>query len=437
MSQSDTSPDIRSLLHKAELDAERIVSLARMAVSLGLLLFFAVAIPAVADTEDPLLVRQSYLAIATILGYLSVALFSWLMLQRNRFRKWMIWFVSLADVLFVIASIWSGMDNLQLTGDTMFVFPAVWLIPLVLSFGVLRGNPRVLGSTVVLMSVGLLALVGYQTGSAKGQTDDSIWLLLALPPNIMRFIMIALAGIVLIAATTRTRALLHRSIDATERNANLTRYLPAKLAPQLAAGQLGTLRQGRREEIAVLFIDIRGFTRMSESMSPQDVSDFVTRFRHIVSGVAESHGGMIDKFMGDAAMILFSEPDDPAQAARNGLACARALNRAMQDWSERRCRRGIGPVQAGIGLHFGSVFSGVVGDETRLEYTVFGDAVNVAARLQEMTRQLMVPVLASQETVQAAGSSDWVQVADTALRGRSDDTVILRPAGLDAQQWLQ
>ncbi len=443
MPTPEASSDLPELLREAEVEAERLVSLARMAVALGLVMFFAIAVPPTDELRDAVLARQGFFALLTMLAYLLVGGVIWLSIRTRLFHRWMIWPAATTDALFVLLSIWTGMENTHLTGDAMFVFPSVWLIPVVLSFGVLRGNPWVLAWTAFLVVVGVAGLVAFQAGSAKGQDDSAVWLFLALPPNVMRLIMITLAGIVLVAAAhrTRTRTLVHRSIDATIRNANLTRYLPAKLAPQLAAGHLDDLRHGRREDIAVLFIDIRGFTQLSEGMTPQEVSDFVTEFRHRVARVVDAHDGVIDKFMGDAAMVLFTEPDDPHRAAANGLACATDLHRAMTRWSTRRVALGQQPVSAGIGLHFGAVFSGVVGDETRLEYSVFGDTVNVAARLQEMSKTLNSPVLASREAVSAAQAEGWHHIAQTALRGRQGDMDIMAPVvgenGSDPEKRLQ
>ena len=222
--------------------------------------------------------------------------------------------------------------------------------------------------------------------------------------------------------------MLLRSIDATLRSANLTRYLPAELAPQLAAGHLDDLRKGQREEIAVLFVDIRGFTRLSETMSPPQVSDFITEFRRRVARVVQAHGGVIDKFMGDAAMVMFPDPEQPSLAAARGLASAIALRDEIAEWSQARIAAGDTQVAVGIGVHFGVVFSGVVGDETRLEYTVFGDTVNVAARLQEMTKDLSAPVLATGEAVLAADAAqEWTPVTETPLRGRQTAMRIMAP----------
>ncbi|MGB1387433.1 MAG: adenylate/guanylate cyclase domain-containing protein [Paracoccaceae bacterium] len=440
MNAPTEKPEIEALLCDAEVEAERLVSIARIAVALGLLIFFAIAFPPIEEVEHAVLIRQGYAALAMMLAYLLIGVLIWLAIRTRMFHRRMIWPAAVADSLFAVFSMKASMDKTYLSGDAVFVFPSVWLVPLVLSFGVLRGNPRVLAVHVSVLVAGIAIIVAADAGAIKGQGDSVIWLFLGPPPNVMRLIMIALAGVILVVAARRTRLLLFQSIDATIRNVNLTRYLPAELAPQLAAGRLEDLREGQREEIAVLFIDIRGFTQLSETMTPREVSDFVTEFRRLVARVVEDNDGVIDKFMGDAAIVLFTEPDRPQQAAMNGLNCAVALNATMQEWSTARTRSHNAPIDAGIGLHFGALFSGVVGDETRLEYSVFGDTVNVAARLQEMSKQLRSPVLASGETVNAADATGWHQIAQTPLRGRQGPTDIMAPngkAGSDPEKRLQ
>lgn len=426
--QTQARPEVDTLLRNAALEAERILSLTRIAVALGLSLSFALSVGPTTGADDAILARQWTYAVGTMFAYLLLGAATYLAVRHGRFHRWMIWPTATADALFVVISVWTGMLNTGLSGDAVFVLPSIWLIPLVLAFGILRGDPWVMGWTVLMLSVGIGGLIVLQAGMMEDQTGHAVWLFLSLPPNAMRLAMILLAGLVLVLAAWRTRALLQSSIDVAVRNTNLTRYLPAQFAPQLAAGRLEDLRRGQREDIAVLFIDLRGFTQMSEAMSPQQVSDFVTEFRTRVARVVENHDGVIDKFMGDAAMVLFRSPADPARAAMNGLNCALALDRMMGQWSRTRQALGAGPLRAGVGMHFGAVFSGVVGDETRLEYSVFGDTVNVAARLQELSKQVGLAVLVSRAAVEAAGADGWVQVAHTCLRGREGDMDIMAPA---------
>ena len=105
--------------------------------------------------------------------------------------------------------------------------------------------------------------------------------------------------------------------------------------------------------MAVLFVDLREFTRLSEGMTPEEVSAFVTEFRRQVSQATAATGGIIDKYLGDAAMILFRGDGDANQAAADCLACAEALHVAICTWSEARQQAGLLPIRAGIGAHIG------------------------------------------------------------------------------------
>jgi len=117
--------------------------------------------------------------------------------------------------------------------------------------------------------------------------------------------------------------------------------------------------------------------------------------------VAFAHGGTIDKYIGDAIMVHFGTPrpqkNDPIQA----LACAGAMLDEIRGWSDERVRRGEVPIEIGIGVHYGEVLVGNIGDARRLEYTVLGDTVNVASRLERMTREAGVPLIVSDDLVMA------------------------------------
>ena len=200
MSEPAHKPEIEELLREAEVEAERLVSIARIAVALGLLTFFAIAVPPREEVEHAVLIRQGYAALATMLAYLLIGVLTWLAIRTRMFHRWMIWPAAVADSLFVVLSLMSSMENTQLTGDAVFVFPSVWLVPLVLSFGVLRGNPRVLAVSVAVLVLGIAAIVGAEAGLTKGSSDSAVWLFLGPPPNVMRLIMVALAGVVLVVA---------------------------------------------------------------------------------------------------------------------------------------------------------------------------------------------------------------------------------------------
>jgi adenylate cyclase len=176
-----------------------------------------------------------------------------------------------------------------------------------------------------------------------------------------------------------------RLIDQARREAvvlsNFQRYFAPDLAEQIAA-EAGSVRLGgTRRQVAVLFSDIRGFTSLAETMSPDDVARLLSDYFTVMVEIVFEHGGTLDKFMGDALMALWGAPiarrDDADRSIRAAIAMQRALRRLNQDWR----RRGRPTLSAGIGIGAGDVFAGNIGSDRRLEYTVIGDTVNIAARL--------------------------------------------------------
>lgn len=414
----------RDLWRQAEVEAERVVSMLRIGVSLGLFLIFLFTVWEAVGTAEGYLRRQFLFALVTMLSYLLLGLFTLWRARRGMFRSWMIWTGVTLDCAFLLANAWVGLENTALPGGVTFLLPPIWLVPVVLAFAVLRFNPYLQAYTVGLIVTGLTLMVLWQPETVTPLAAERARFLLSMPPNIIRIAMICLAGAVLVVAAHRMRRLLHRSITEAQARTNLTRYLPAQLAGRLADGGLEELRQGQRQNMAVLFIDLCGFTSWSEGRDPQEVSALITEFRRRVQRAAAGTQGLIDKYIGDAAMLLFEGED----GARRALDCAAALTAELADWSDQRRAAGDLPVAAGIGLHWGEVFSGVVGNSERLEYSVFGDTVNTAARLEQLTRSAEVQVIASEAVFTAAATEParegWSTLPPIHLRGRKNGLVI-------------
>ena len=416
------------LLRAAELDAERIVALLRIAVSAGLLAALVLAVDAVQTVGQDYLWHQVGLAAATLLAYLTVGVLSFAAIRKGVFRHWMIWAAVTADGVFLFLNSWLSLVNSGLSGEVVFAMPSAWMAPLILAFGVLRFNPLLLGYQVLLVAAGLLWLVLWEPAIVSDAAMQRVHLAMATPPNLMRVLMVALAGLVLMVAALRMRGLLHRSIEETRQKANLTRYLPAQMAGRLAGGGLEALQEGRQQKMAILFIDIRGFTSWCEGREPQDVSRLITEFRTRVELVAGRTGGLIDKYIGDAAMILF----EGERAAARALDCAEGLLVEMEAWRQEREATGETGLAAGIGVHWGEVFSGVTGTPARLEYSVFGDTVNTAARLEQLTKTNDTALIASATLLQEAGTEParggWTALPAEQLRGRRSGLALFAKA---------
>jgi len=168
--------------------------------------------------------------------------------------------------------------------------------------------------------------------------------------------------------------------DTTVR-ANFERYFAPNVAADIAQRGEAIRQGGERRPTTVLFSDIRGFTAIAEGMGPDAIAQFLSEYFSEMVEVIFEHGGTLDKFIGDAIMALWGAPiahaDDPDRALRAALAMQRSIARLNQRWASQ----GRPEIGVGIGINYGEVFAGNIGSHRRLEYTVLGDAVNVAARL--------------------------------------------------------
>ena len=162
---------------------------------------------------------------------------------------------------------------------------------------------------------------------------------------------------------------------------NFQRYFSPNLVQTIAEQQGSGKLQGVKKPVVIFFSDIRGFTSMSETMSPDDIATLLTEYFTEMVEIVFQHGGTLDKFMGDAIMALWGAPittgDDPDKAMQAALDMMGVLRELNKKWGEQGRRQ----VDIGIGINFGEVFAGNIGSDQRLEYTVIGDAVNVASRL--------------------------------------------------------
>jgi adenylate cyclase len=181
---------------------------------------------------------------------------------------------------------------------------------------------------------------------------------------------------------------------------------------QLAAGE-GFGTPGEHRRVTVLFVDLRGYTRYSETHSPAEVVELLNQFFRVVVAVVHRCGGWVNKFEGDSAMCLFGAPNQDPDPAGAALRAAAALPRELE--------RVPTLLPSGIGVATGDVIAGFVGTPERFEYTVIGDCVNLASRLCELAKEERSGVLASALTVESAGLPlAWVPSGRKRIRGRAE-----------------
>ncbi len=215
---------------------------------------------------------------------------------------------------------------------------------------------------------------------------------------------------------------LHAAVVAKQAAATtLSSYVPQRVAERLAAGDMAQ----EELEVTVLFSDIRGFSTMAERLSAREIAEIVGRHLGAMAEVVTEHGGTIDKFQGDAVMAIFGAPDPLPDHASRALRCAIAMQRRQGELNEVGWGTAlVDGLRIGVGVNTGQVIAGAVGGGGRLEYTVIGDAVNVAQRLQSEAEG--GEIVASASTVAAAPGIDAELVGSRHVKGREEPVEVYR-----------
>jgi adenylate cyclase len=210
------------------------------------------------------------------------------------------------------------------------------------------------------------------------------------------------------------------------RRERLGRYFSPQIASVLEAG--GVASGAERREVTLLFADIRDFTRLAERLDSAEVVALLDRFHSAMVGEIFGRGGTLDKYLGDGLMAYFGAPVAQPDQAERAVRCALDMQHALA----RLNAEGVAPagetLRMGIGVHTGPAIVGDIGAERRREYTAIGDTVNVAARIEELTKQLDQPILVSASTANAAGTAlSFRLVERVTLRGRSEPVEVYAP----------
>jgi len=236
----------------------------------------------------------------------------------------------------------------------------------------------------------------------------------------------ALLGVVI---ASRTHALAIDSaaaaIAAARARERLGSYIGHEVAEEALRQdeiQLG----GVRKPVAVLFSDLRGFTSYAEKLSPEELVIQLNAYLEEMVAVISAHGGVVDKYMGDGIMAVFGAPRTRPDDAVRALRAAKALVSALERHNARRASSSQPPLKMGIGVHFGEAVAGNIGTLDHAQYTIIGDTVNLASRLESATKDIGAPLLVSLALKEAAGDegASLVSLGSLAVRGRGESVEV-------------
>jgi adenylate cyclase len=268
---------------------------------------------------------------------------------------------------------------------------------------------RVLGASLAVASAGIV----YASYLAAGR----LLLLPTLTPLVAAWAFYAAAGL---ADYLRER---RKRLEAVSM---FSRFVNPHVVKQLIE-RGGIEGAGQTREVTLLFSDIRGFTSLSETRRPEEVVALLNRYFSLQVDVVFAHGGSLDKFIGDCIMALWGAPLDDREHARHAVACALEMADTLQAFKRELGEANAG-FDVGIGIHSGPAVVGLIGSDKRREYTAIGDTVNLASRIEGLTKDAKRRILVSKDTMErCADAFDFVSCGSYPVKGRTQPVELFEP----------
>lgn len=209
-------------------------------------------------------------------------------------------------------------------------------------------------------------------------------------------------------------------IEKRHLKSSFGRYVSPNVLDEILVGNISPEMVGERRIVCVLFSDIRSFTTRSEYEPPEAIITLLNRYFNEMTAAIHSHGGTVDKFIGDGLMVFFGAPNQQDNPAQQAFAAAQEMLQRLDNLNHKLKEEGIEEIKIGIGIHLGEAVVGHVGSDTRHEYTVIGDTVNLAARLEGRTKDLGYPIVCSVSVAEVIDSSaKLISLGKTPIKGRA------------------
>jgi adenylate cyclase len=290
-----------------------------------------------------------------------------------------------------------------------FVMPLVYFIFIILS--TLRLDFWLSAFTGLVAAVELFAMAMHYKPAVNPDPEPELYY------HLSRSLVVLCCGLLAGAVGVQLRRGFAASIRAATARDRLTNLFGQHVSPQVVERLMleGAGTQSDVRQVAVMFVDFRSFTASARSRSPQDVVDRLDGAFAVLVEILDRHGGIVNKFLGDGFLALFGAPFDAEDPAHRAVAAAREMLAAMGRINEGSSW----PLRIGIGIHFGEVVAGNIGSPRRKEYTVIGDTVNFASRLEALNKEFGSHLLISSAVHEALGAdvADAVSLGDVPVRG--------------------
>ena len=353
--------------------------------------------------------------------------FSLLRLSLSKKRKlpdWMLYFSAIADIALLMGLIWSFHVQYEQPPSFYLNAPTLLYVFIFIAIRALHFDPRFVVATGISAAIGWVVMVLYVLFSDPADrmiTRDYVEYLTSnsvlIGAEFDKIISILIVTGVLALALRRARKLLFDSVIEGSAARDLSRFVPKEVAQQVIHSEQGaTTGKGEVSETTILFTDIEGFTSISESLAPEQLIEALNEYFTLISKPIDNYGGVISQFQGDAVLATFNVPIPNAKHASNAVKAALGIQRVLEG---KLFGDGV-LFNTRIGINSGLVVGGLVGSGDRVGYTVHGDNVNLAARLEQLNKDYGTRIIISEQTRALIDPDeyDFRALGDVSVRGR-------------------
>lgn len=338
---------------------------------------------------------------------------------RNYLPNWFLMMSILVDISLLMTLIWSFHLQYQQPAAFYLKAPTLLYMFIFIALRTLRFEAKYVLTVGIISAIGWLSLLLYALATSPADTITRNYVLYMTSNHILiggeidKIISILMVTFILTIAVLRGQRLLTQAIAETIATDELSKFFIPEIATNIIqSGQEIKPGYGESGDVAILHCDIRGFTEMAKHSTPTEVMCLLTEYQSKVVNVIRDYQGSVDKFLGDGILVSFNAVKKSSNYAADALNAAVAINRMIKQWSEERIKDRLKPIHVGVSITIGSVILGIVGDEKRMEYTVIGDPVNLAAKLDKHCKIEHCSVLATEEALNLAVSQGFVPLAD-------------------------
>lgn len=338
---------------------------------------------------------------------------------RRRLPSWAIYISIIVDMGLLYAVVWS--THVQYNQPPAFDLKAPMIIFLFvfIALRALRFDPRFVifsGLTAALGWLLLLVNVLVDKQGVAWLTEDYVTYLttdaIMVSAEINKIVTILAVTLILAIAIGRARTMLIQATSESAAARSLSRFFDESVADSIRTGEtIVTAGEGTSRDAAILNVDVRGFSVLTQGMAPNDVIRMLAAYQRRVVPIIQANGGIIDKFMGDGIMATFGAVRPTATFAADALRAMEAVLADVAHWDEDMRLRSLTASGIGLSVAAGHIVFGGVGDQERLELTVVGSIVNLSAKLEKANRAFGSPAIATRETLQLARLQGFVPAA--------------------------